>query len=198
MAELERIPDLAFEFDGDLINLEQDGGPEGADRISLHVIQLRLLAERAGLLASGGFTALERRLAKRLRMLADRVIWMAGVLMPAPESDADYTSEEVISREVAGMAKTMLAELEDYFEGNDEPEPERPSYGPVSAEQQARNCAVLAGHGGGECHEEATPNSVTRRGRKPLGDAAMTDAERQRRHRQKAEQANLALGEAAQ
>ena len=44
-----RIPDIAFEIDGDLINLEQDLGCGEVDRIQLHRIHLQLIAGQLGL-----------------------------------------------------------------------------------------------------------------------------------------------------
>lgn len=46
---MEKIPDLAFEIDGDSINLEQDAGCGDVDRVTLHRIQLLHLAQRMGL-----------------------------------------------------------------------------------------------------------------------------------------------------
>lgn len=46
---MESIPDLAFEIDGDQINLEQDAGLGDVDRVTLHRIHLLHLAKRVGL-----------------------------------------------------------------------------------------------------------------------------------------------------
>lgn len=47
---MEKIYDLAFEIEGENIRLEQDAGIGEIHVIDLHMIHLRLLAERAGLL----------------------------------------------------------------------------------------------------------------------------------------------------
>jgi hypothetical protein len=47
---METIPDLAFEIDGDQINLEQGAGLGEVDRVTLHRIHLLHLAQRFGLI----------------------------------------------------------------------------------------------------------------------------------------------------
>jgi hypothetical protein len=47
---MEKIYDLAFEIDGDSISLEQDAGCGEVDRVTLHAIHVRMLAEKTGLL----------------------------------------------------------------------------------------------------------------------------------------------------
>jgi hypothetical protein len=57
------IPDLSFKIDGDLIRLEQNDGAGNIDRITLHRIHLRHLAEEGGLLAPAPLPAVPLDLA---------------------------------------------------------------------------------------------------------------------------------------
>jgi hypothetical protein len=55
---LTRIPDIAFDLEGDLIHLEQNDGSGNVDAIVLHRLHLRHLAEEFGLLAPAPLPAL--------------------------------------------------------------------------------------------------------------------------------------------
>ena len=53
---MEKIYDIAYEIDGDTINLEQDIGHGEVHSVALHRIHLQLLAEKMGLLGKAGQT----------------------------------------------------------------------------------------------------------------------------------------------
>ena len=50
MTTTEKMYDLSFDIDGESINLEQDSGCGKMAYIKLHPCQLRLIAEKAGIL----------------------------------------------------------------------------------------------------------------------------------------------------
>ncbi|GIK45989.1 MAG: hypothetical protein BroJett012_18920 [Betaproteobacteria bacterium] len=60
---LTQIPGLDYEVDGDLIHLEQNDGSGNIDRITLHRLHLRHLAEECGLLAPAPLPAVPLDLA---------------------------------------------------------------------------------------------------------------------------------------
>lgn len=156
------IPDLSFKIDGDLIRLEQNDGSGNVDAITLHRIHLRHLAEECGLRSST-----ERALLR---------LWGKLSLLTA-----DCYLDEIVERCGDGLlhqthaydARAILSGiLEDLgIEGPNEEAARAPSN-----EISPRN--------------DKSGVSVTQSGRgRPSTGTAMTNAERQARHR--AKQADL-------
>lgn len=71
---MSKIPELAYEIDGDAIRLEQDAGCGEVHRIDLHPIHVRLIAGELNLM-QGDADAWHRvaTLERRLRVLLDRI-----------------------------------------------------------------------------------------------------------------------------
>lgn len=93
----ESMYDLAFAFDGDRVRLEQSTGPGEVAVVDLHPSQLRLLAERAGLLPPGS----NGIAARRLRTVRDKLGALVG---------ADYFRGELLDR--CHLGSEFLTELD--------------------------------------------------------------------------------------
>ncbi|MCX7167870.1 MAG: hypothetical protein NTV11_16565 [Rhodocyclales bacterium] len=91
---MEKMYDLAWKIDGDTVNLEQDGGCEGGIRVDVHISQLRLIAERAGLLSPMPAVAWPRGFKQRLLRLQTDVGYLAG----------DVWMDEICGRLSDGLA----------------------------------------------------------------------------------------------
>lgn len=113
----ENIPELNIEpmtdERGSLILLEQDSGGN-LDRVAIHPLHLRHMAERFGLIASGDPEA--RRtissLARRLHVLHGRINHLAEWLAIHPDHErADLSYEKTYARATADIAHEFCAEL---------------------------------------------------------------------------------------
>jgi hypothetical protein len=118
------IPDLKIEHIEDgicdgLIVLEQDSGGN-IDRVAIHPIHLRYMAEKIGLIETADPQAAQAiaKLERRLRLLRDRIEHMGNYL--ANHSDhrhADLSYEVTYMTATADLADEFCAE----FESNDKP-----------------------------------------------------------------------------
>lgn len=80
-----RIFDLAYEIDGESVQLEQDTGCGEIDRIALHPVHVQLLATELGMLR-GDQDAWRRveALERRLHILKDRIAVLDDMLWSTP------------------------------------------------------------------------------------------------------------------
>lgn len=152
---IEDLPDGAFEL------RQQDGSLDEPCRILLHRVQVALLAERAGLLpapAPGLLDRLHARHVGRLHALYDRLAEIRR-----------FHLDGIIDRYADGIEFALhLRALEDLADEMLEDIGTAPPAEPAP-----------------ECHAVTASNGVTRKpGPKPSGKA-LTDAERQARHRAK-------------
>lgn len=117
--ERENIPDVTIELmagtTGGLILLEQDSGGN-TDRVAIHPIHLRYMAEKFGLVATSDPTAAKTiaMLTRRLLLLRDRIDALADWL--ANHSDhkhADLSYELTYATATADIADEFCAELAD-------------------------------------------------------------------------------------
>lgn len=161
----ERMFDLTIKaLENGGFELWQQTGPDEADVIHLHPCQIRLLAERAGLLSApdpGLIDRLSARHVRRIHELAERV----------RELRNGYT-DEIVSRcgygiEICLHLDAIEGMVLDLVEDCDRGTAQTPI--PVT-----------------ECHDKSAAISVTppKRGR-PKKEDALTPAERQRAHRAK-------------
>ncbi len=125
-------------------------------RIVLHAAQVRLLAERAGLIRTPGpsLKHIRRDLARLRDEAADLSDLLASGLYFPPQGDP---SEDVVA---AGELVESIDELLDAIDSESPVEPVT------------------------KCHEKSAAISVTKRGR-PKKESALTPAERQRAHRER-------------
>jgi len=89
-----KIFDLNFEIDGDNIRLEQDAGIGEVHTVDLHLCQLRLLAERTGLLSPAPAVEWPRGFKQRLMRLQASVDYLAD----------DCWQDEIVKRLGEGLA----------------------------------------------------------------------------------------------
>jgi len=91
-----KIYDLAFEIEGDEINLEQDVGCGEVHQVTLHRIHLRLLAEKSGLCPSADIEAnrMIARLCRQVRLLAERIDRLDTMFLRVGEKGHEDVSEE--------------------------------------------------------------------------------------------------------
>lgn len=115
--ESDNIPELNIELmddkQGSLILLEQDSGGN-TDRVAIHPIHLRYMAEKFGLVATSDPTAHKTiaTLSRRLQLLNSRIQHLDNWLRTMSDSDhADLTYEVGFSGGTADMAAEFCAEL---------------------------------------------------------------------------------------
>ena len=115
--ESDNIPELNIELmedkQGSLILLEQDSGGN-LDRVAIHPIHLRYMAEKFGLIATSDPTAHQTiaTLTRRLHLLNSRIQHLDNWLRTMSDSDhADLTYEVGFSGGTADMAAEFCAEL---------------------------------------------------------------------------------------
>lgn len=113
----ESIPELKIELmddpEGSLILLEQDSGGN-LDRLAIHPIHLRYMAEKFGLIESSDPLAHKTiaTLTRRLHLLRDRVDFLADYLATNSDSEhADLSYEQTYARATADIASEFCAEL---------------------------------------------------------------------------------------
>lgn len=115
----ENIPDVTIELmddtEGSLILLEQDSGGN-TDRVAIHPIHLRYMAEKFGLIQTSDPLAQKTiaMLTRRLRLLRDRVDFLADWLATNSDNEhADLSYEQTYARATADIAGEFCAELVD-------------------------------------------------------------------------------------
>lgn len=108
-----KIYDLAYEINGDTINLEQDMGCGEISRIDLHPMHLRVLCTEAGLFRGDADAWREvEKLARRIRVLADRIEHLGEYLSLYSDSDhADLSYEQTYANATLDIAEEFVADL---------------------------------------------------------------------------------------
>ncbi|MHA3903058.1 hypothetical protein ACTPOE_05635 [Castellaniella sp. WN] len=115
----DQIPSLTIEHvddgsGGGLIVLEQEGGGS-TDRVALHPVHLRYLAEKFGLVESGDVQAQKTiaTLRRRLLMLNDRIAHLTHYLADFSDHEhADLMYETAYARATADLSAEYCAEFE--------------------------------------------------------------------------------------
>jgi hypothetical protein len=117
--ERENIPDLTMELmngtTGGLILLEQDSGGN-TDRVAIHPIHLRYMAEKFGLIQTSDPTAQKTisMLERRLLLLRERIDSLADWLVNhSDHKHADLSYELTYAIATADIAAEYCAELAD-------------------------------------------------------------------------------------
>lgn len=131
-----KIYDLAYEINGDTINLEQDLGCGEVSRVDLHPIHLRLLAEEAGLLPSSNIEANRTiaRLCRQMRVLFHRIDQLDDwVSEAAQRGHEDLAMETTYSFATWELANEFVTELPDTAVESDP----MPAAAPCQSERQA-------------------------------------------------------------
>jgi hypothetical protein len=108
-----KLYDLAFEINGDTINLEQDMGCGEVSRIDLHPMHLRLLCAEAGLFKGDADAWREvEKLSRRIRLLTDRINHLGEYLCLHSDSEhADLTYEQTYATATADLADEFVMDL---------------------------------------------------------------------------------------
>lgn len=104
-----KIQDIAFEIDGDLVNIEQDAGCGEVHYVQLHRLHLQHLAEKMGMVAESQLNAfIECRLKSELLDLHSGMKWLYGYLdgVPSFPPQADESDDVV-------QARWVLKKIED-------------------------------------------------------------------------------------
>lgn len=160
-----QIPDIAFEIDGDLVRIEQSAGCGEVTSVDLHRLHLRHLAELLGSARSGLEYRVERALLRlwvRLDQMTDDC-WLDEVV----HCVGDGLTYETYAIDARNILSDILEDL-----------------GIEAATCEAEEAARAPSN------DKSVEISVTQSGRgRPSTGAAMTNAERQARHR--AKQADL-------
>ena len=117
--ERDNIPELNIELmddkQGSLILLEQDSGGN-LDRVAIHPIHLRYMAEKFGLIETSDPLAQKTiaMLTRRLHLLRNRIDFLADWLANNSDSKhADLSYEQTYARATADIAGEFCAELVD-------------------------------------------------------------------------------------
>lgn len=117
--ERENIPDLTFELmkgtTGGLILLEQDSGGN-TDRVAIHPVHLRYMAEKFGLVATSDPQAAKTitTLTRRLHLLRNRIDYLAEYLAFHSDSEhADLTYEQTYATATADIAQEFCTDFDD-------------------------------------------------------------------------------------
>ena len=110
-----KIFDLSFEIDGDAIELEQDAGCGEVNRICLHPVHVRLLAEQTGLLAPSSnieADATIARLSRHLRTLHDRIDRLDDwIRQKAENGREDLEAESIFSYATWELSSSFIEDL---------------------------------------------------------------------------------------
>jgi len=113
MSEI-RIPELAIEpcDDGTLL-LEQDAGGQ-VDRVQVHPLHIRLIAERFGLAPTGDPTATRTiaTLQRRLRLVREEVELLDSWLHAESSADRINLEEMVKVRDILTMLNEFIVDFE--------------------------------------------------------------------------------------
>lgn len=111
----ETIPDLTISTTTDeLIELEQQNGLDDPDRIQIHPLHVRLMAERLGLVSTSDPEAARTvaTMARRLGVLHARIDHLAEWLaVHSDHKHADLSYEMTYARATADIADEFCAEL---------------------------------------------------------------------------------------
>ena len=112
---LTKIYDLAFEVEGENIQLEQDAGCGEVNRITLHRTQVALLAEQMGVVRAPLDAEAAQTIAtmtRRLNVLRDRIDHMAHWLANHSDSrHADLSYEQTYATATADIANEFCHDL---------------------------------------------------------------------------------------
>lgn len=108
-----KIYDLAYEINGDTINLEQDLGCGEVSRVDLHPMHLRLLCAEAGLFRGDADAWREvEKLSRRVRLLAHRIEHLGEYLnLYSDSAHADLSYEQTYATATADLAAEFVADL---------------------------------------------------------------------------------------
>lgn len=112
------LPNLKFEFDpaggpDQQILLEQDWNGN-VERVGLHPSQVRLIAERLGMLPPSDLEAQRTiaQLSRRMRLLAERIDWLDDLLIQAAgKGHEDLTEETTYSAATLELVREFMADL---------------------------------------------------------------------------------------
>lgn len=99
----DRMYDLAWEIEGDNIRLTQDTGCGESSVVDLHACQLRLIAERAGLLGVNAQAESERRQEGLIRVLLRKLIELQGVIHEQRDYEPETWLRLPLIMEIAGF-----------------------------------------------------------------------------------------------
>lgn len=134
------IPELRIEpcDDGTLL-LEQDAGGQ-VDRVQVHPLHIRLIAERFGLASTGDPTAARQisKLQRRLRLVREEVALLDDWLHAESSADRISLEEMVKARDIL----TMLNEFIVDFEPDAVRPASQPLVGSAKAPQDAKRADV--------------------------------------------------------
>lgn len=112
-----KIYDIAYEIDGDQLNLEQELGCGETSLLTLHRLQLSHLAGLMGIVkapVAGESQKTIATLTRRLKLLRDRIDFIADYLEDHSDSKhADLSFEQTYARATADIADEFCAELVD-------------------------------------------------------------------------------------
>ena len=149
------MPDMLIEVghDEDLLILQQSDSAGGVDRVAIHKVQVRLLAEQMGLLpaTTDGEAAARRQVAtltRRMLLLHARIAQLHAWLSEQPDYEtADISVEVSYSAGTMALVDEFLADMPD-GQGNralaDAARPSAPAQ-PLPATARAANTAPKAG-----------------------------------------------------
>lgn len=109
------IPDLAYEINGDAINLEQDSGCGEKVYVSLHRSHVALLAAELGIVRAphdGEALRTIETLQRRMRALHRRIVHLDDWLHGLSDEHADLSYERAFSCAIRDLADEFCTELE--------------------------------------------------------------------------------------
>jgi hypothetical protein len=155
---MKKIFDMAYEVDGNCINIEQDAGFGEVNRVSLHPIHLRLLATEAGLMkgdedAWRRVEALERRLLRLRNRVETLDQWIAeDVGKEAP--DLAMALHSAFSEATLAMLDEWCSDVDPSTVQAAKTEME-PSGNPIGSPCKATRCAAWDCGPGGAAMNEA-------------------------------------------
>lgn len=145
---LTKIFDIAYEIDGDMIDLEQDMGCGEVHRVTLHRIHLRHLVEQAGLEPASSATDARTiaGLSRQVRLLADRIDKLDTMMLRIGEKGHECVDEEcAYSAASVELAQEFVDQL---------PESNPPKSGPISKVNNTESGTI-----GNATKRHATPNA---------------------------------------
>lgn len=117
---MEKMYDLAWKIDGDVIRLTQEDGCGESSVVDLHTSQLRLLAERTGLLGVYAQTESERRLERSIRLLLRKLIELQSVVLDQREYEPETWLRLPLIMEIAGILFEDITRERPYEEPDDD------------------------------------------------------------------------------
>ncbi len=102
-----------------LIELEQQNGLDEPDRIEIHPLHLRYMAEKMGLVRDMSATEVDAlrmvdKLARRIRLLSERVSHLGEYLaLYSDSAHADLSYEQTCANATADLADEFVREIEE-------------------------------------------------------------------------------------